>query len=96
MITHVFQFFKRLNNIPSSLLPSNRLFYHFRAMSVTPHHQRHVSRIHAPSGLEFREKLRSRHITDFQSLSGEDAVRHARMKERGIGPYRGGKAGTDE
>jgi len=62
--------------------------FKWRALSVSPHHQRHVTRIHGPTGLEFREKLRSRHITDFQSLSGEDAVRDARMKERGIGPYR--------
>jgi len=70
--------------------------FKWRSMSASPHHQRHVTRIHAPSGLEFREKLRSRHITDFQSLSGEDAVRDARMKERGIGPYRGKKAGVEE
>merc|ERR1711915_686250 len=70
--------------------------FKWRAMSVSPHHQRHVTRLHGASGLEFRDKLRSRHITDFQSLSGEDSVRDARMKERGIGPYRGKKAGAGE
>ena len=80
------------NETPTPALPPLPL----RSMSASPHHQRHVTRIHAPSGLEFREKLRSRHITDFQSLSGEDAVRDARMKERGIGPYRGKKAGAEE
>jgi len=70
--------------------------FKWRSMSASPHHQRHVTRIHGPSGLEFREKLRSRHITDFQTLSGEDAVRDARMRDRGIGPYKGKTAVHEE
>jgi hypothetical protein len=57
-------------------------------MAVSPHHKRHVTRVHAATGFEFRDQLRQRYIPDFTLLSGEDAVRDARMRDRGIGKYR--------